>query len=942
MTVRVSVALAALLLLPAIVAAQSGTFGRNKIQYRHFEWQILRGEHIDLYFYPEEHELARVALVYAEESFQVLERKLGHTPTERIPLIIYASHADFEQTNVLPFVPPEELLGVTEFLKRRVAVPFKGNYSEFRHTLRHELVHSFQLSLLAELEQRDGRGARVRIPLWWTEGLAEYWSGGEDTQDEMVLRALTISGRLPRLGELSDVTGGIVYPIGGAIHRWLGERYGEWRVQQLYHDLWKYRSFDEALLDVYGESRERLENQLRYHFQRRYYPTVQARRPVDVIAEELASVAIRPVAYRLPGDSTTRFLFLSPSTGYMNVYAAGWDRPGEQRVVVKGERSAQFESLHSLASRLDVRDGIAVFSSKYLERDAIFFWDLERAAVVGRYQFPSLVSLLSPAWSPDGGSVVFSGLSEAGYSDLYRLHLDGRELEQLTFDRFEDTDPSVAPDGRRVVFSSDRTADGADGARNLYLLDVATSEIEPLTHGAWRDETPRWASNDRIYFASDRDGVFDVYSVDSTGAGRRETRTLSGAFDPQWVAEENALLFAGFDDYTFKIFVTRPQHDSAPADTVLPVVAGAETGWAWPELAAGEYAKGEPVPYESGWSLDVAAGDALVAPGLGAAQGAVLLFSDLLSDQLLYLSATSFQAPDLGGLFDNLSASAFYLNRTRRLNWGMGAFRLRGLFFENDVSTVFEETAFGGFAVARWPFSRFSRVEGELRIERSDRHDLAGPFEDDPRRVGWLASNSVSYVHDNSLWLATGPIDGLRTNVTVGVTNDLTNGRFDAWTLSLDHRRYVRLGLRAAYAVRAFGYYTGGSRPRRISVGGPWGLRGYPRIGRVAGTRAFLLNQEVRFPLTDFIAVGFPFGEVRLPAVQGAVFADLGSASTPRTHERGVLGSYGLGLRMSLGFPLVIRLDLGRRFEFGPTAGYLLGTTSRGRGFVDFFFGFNY
>ena len=64
--------------------------------------------------------------------------------------IVYASHTDFEQTNILPFTPPEGLLGVTDFLKRRVTLPFRGNFAEFRHTLRHEMVHVFQLELLSE------------------------------------------------------------------------------------------------------------------------------------------------------------------------------------------------------------------------------------------------------------------------------------------------------------------------------------------------------------------------------------------------------------------------------------------------------------------------------------------------------------------------------------------------------------------------------------------------------------------------------------------------------------------------------------------------------------------------------------------------------------------------------------------------------------------------
>ena len=69
---------------------------------------------------PEEARLAPVVLAYAEETYDVLSLKFGHTVTERVPIVVYASHSDFEQTNILPFTPPEGLLGATDFLKRRV------------------------------------------------------------------------------------------------------------------------------------------------------------------------------------------------------------------------------------------------------------------------------------------------------------------------------------------------------------------------------------------------------------------------------------------------------------------------------------------------------------------------------------------------------------------------------------------------------------------------------------------------------------------------------------------------------------------------------------------------------------------------------------------------------------------------------------------------------
>ena len=103
------------------------SFGQNKIQYRKFDWRVLKGPHVDLYYYPAEEQLAPVALAYAEQSYDTLALQFGHEVKDRIPLIVYASHSDFEQTNILPFVPPEGLLGVTDFLKRRVTLPFRGN-----------------------------------------------------------------------------------------------------------------------------------------------------------------------------------------------------------------------------------------------------------------------------------------------------------------------------------------------------------------------------------------------------------------------------------------------------------------------------------------------------------------------------------------------------------------------------------------------------------------------------------------------------------------------------------------------------------------------------------------------------------------------------------------------------------------------------------------------
>lgn len=957
---RLALALALAAAAAAPARAQFGVFGQNKIQYRDFQWRVLHGAHVDLYFYPEEEELARVALAYAEESYGVLEERFRHSVSRRIPLIVYASHQDFEQTNVLPFVPPEGLLGVTDFLKRRVTLPFTGSYADFHHTIRHELVHVFQMSLAELALTLYPRQHHAQLPLWWTEGLAEYFSAGEDSRDEMILRDLTVGGQLPGIAEFGYAGGAIVYPLGGTLLRFLAERYGEWRIVQVYDDLWKYGDFEALMRGVFGRSLEQLSAEWHLAMRRRYYGSVARQEPLEVSATRIAALAVKPAVWTPPGDTVPQVLYLSPRTGYTNVYSAPLGG-GKPRTVVRGERSAEFESFHAFDSRLDVsRRGVLAFTSKFQDRDALMLWDLTRGALVGRYQFPGIVSILSPSWSPGGERIAFSGLTLAGYSDLYLLDLRSGALERLTTDRYEDRDPSFSPDGTRLVFASDRAPSGAEGGRNLFVMDLATRAVRYLTYGPWQDDSPRWdASTGRIIFTSDRRGVFDVYVVDSTGAGRRESAVPGGAFDAVWVAGARKYVFGGFEDLAFNVYALSPAGDTIAGDTVRLAAARDSAGqWRWPELEDTPYARAAAGRYREHYSLDFAAGEALVTPGYASAQGATFLVSDLLGDHLVYASMLAYQQGNsLSDIVSNFNGTLLYLDQSRRLNWGLGAFRVRGLFFEGDYDQIFQETSTGGFVELRYPLSRFARVEAQFRLEHSDRIDFGYVPEGNgaglPRRTGVLASNYLSWVFDNSLWLPTGPIDGGRTYLTGGLVSDLTNARFDSWLLAADVRRYLRTGLRTAFALRGYVFFSGGVRPQRVTIGGSYALRGYPRFAYVAGSEALMGNAEWRFPLTDYFRVGFPFGELRLPGLEGALFADLGKAWT-QGQDRALLGAYGLGLRMSLGAPFVLRLDIGWRYALGNPSSYSLpvqdypwtrhgGSDLFGGGrFVDFWFGFDY
>ncbi|MBI4365030.1 MAG: PD40 domain-containing protein, partial [Candidatus Latescibacteria bacterium] len=544
----------ALAIVPSLSQAQTYGFGKNKVQYQSFDWLTLRGEHVEIFYYPEEEPLARLALTLAEESYADLKVKFQHEVSKSIPLIVYSSHQHFEQTNVSPFFLPEGVQGFTEFSKGRVVLPYTGSYAEFRHVIHHELVHVFQLSVLEDVYRKHRKAAYVVPPLWFSEGLAEYWSSEWDAQGTMVVSDLVLEERLPGIQDLWRYNGTFaIYKLGQSLCQHIGETYGDEALRRLYTEIHRDDRFEKLLQRVTGVPARRLSEDWVYGLKRRYFPEVKDRVTLALAAEERAvsqGINLKPVA--VP-DTTSlggcRYLFVSARSGYTNIYSASYrGREHDVRSVVRGQRAAQFESFHPFQSRIDVsRTGELAFVSKWNERDALFIYDLATKKVLLRSHLDDLIALSSPAWNREGTRVALAGLKPSGQMDLYVFDRETQELRRLTNDFYTDLDPTWSPDGREIAFASDRTRYGAEGRQNLFLIDTETLAIRYLTCGPWVDQTPSWSPDgSRIAFASDRSGSFDVYTVAPTGDGGRLRRLLGAAMDPAWLPDGKSILFTGY------------------------------------------------------------------------------------------------------------------------------------------------------------------------------------------------------------------------------------------------------------------------------------------------------------------------------------------------------------------------------------------------------------
>lgn len=557
--------------------AQYNSFGKNRVQYENFEWRFIQSKHFDIYYYGEKnYELAEFSAQSLESAYMQLQDDFDHEIVDRIPLIIYDSHNDFSQTNVVALPTSSEGIGgVTDKFKNRMTVPFDGDYNDFRRTLHHELVHAVFNDMFygGSVQSIVRNNIQLVFPLWFEEGLAEYTALGWDTNTDMFIRDAVINGYLPPIQQLN---GYYAYRGGQSVWNYIVEEYGREKIAEILGRIKKSRNIEFGFVQSLGLTTEELSERWEEALKKRYFPEVAERES----AKSIASLMTRRGDYGTYNTSPTispqgdKIAFITNKRGYFDVIVINALNGKKLKTIIRGEDNPDFEELNILNPNLTWSpDGRKVaLSTKTKGVDELAIIDY-RSGEIEKIRLKELDAIGSVSWSPDGKKISFDG-NIGPFQDIFVYDFNAGSLTNITGDLFTDAEPYWDNDSKHIYFISERAdkielhtytlehrllEDESIYQKDIFRVAIDADTVQRITTTpGWTERQPQITRSGRLIYQTDRNGIQNVYEHDfESGEALPLTDLQAGVSQLSVSADGSRIAFSSINEGYLDIFLLK-------------------------------------------------------------------------------------------------------------------------------------------------------------------------------------------------------------------------------------------------------------------------------------------------------------------------------------------------------------------------------------------------
>jgi TolB protein len=145
---------------------------------------------------------------------------------------------------------------------------------------------------------------------------------------------------------------------------------------------------------------------------------------------------------------------------------------------------------------------------------------------------------VSPVWNPKTNAQIAFVSGRSGLPQIYIMDADGSNVQRITNEGYA-VSPSWSPNGQFLAFAWIRHyGPGAPGAQDIYIMDVASKQWVQLTHDTGRNDFPSWSPDGRhLVYQSNKLGSDQIWTMLADGSQQHQLTTSGVNSQPNWGAK---------------------------------------------------------------------------------------------------------------------------------------------------------------------------------------------------------------------------------------------------------------------------------------------------------------------------------------------------------------------------------------------------------------------
>jgi hypothetical protein len=937
-------------------------------------WKSLETRHFRISYYSTEDEVARHVATLAESIYERLAPAVGWTPSE-LTEILLTDQTDGANGSAIATPYNAVRLNVTAPDDMSPLGDVDDWYLEL---VTHEYTHILHTDHIEGIPALINRILGKTLapnqiePRWILEGLAVFeesarTSGGRLRSSlwNMWMRADVLEDNAAPLDVFSNTPrrwpqGNIWYLYGSFFMQWIAETYGEQAIRAMIDDYGRQlipfginRSVRRATGHTYEELYPAWIDSLRRSFGAQA-DAIRARGLVEGTRLTHTGNTIEHPRW-VPGNAWPDHAgdlvsYLDDTHTTAGLWALPLVRDEHGRVLgAREDRRELMIRVNGGAAASFMPDGTAVFSSGDVHDNLFVFDDLFELPAHARsptgldglrVRWSDGWRALAPSVSPDGRRVVFTtnhrGTTYLMMADILPAsdrpgaHSLGNVRPLVPSARFDQAfTPRWAPDNRHVAYGSWQRG----GYRDVRIVDTADGALVDVTHDRAIDGDPAYSADGRwLFFHSDRTGVSNVYAYEvATGRLKQVTNVVNGAFQPEPSPDGKWLAYVGYTHAGYDLFVMPLDEerwlDALPYEETRPAPPAESVP---PPMTVG--------PYNPWYTLQPRNYSVKITPGnFGQASIVTAAGSDIAGHHAFEASITTeWEHPDLQA---NISYSyarlpfdvgvSAYRQITPQADFRLGDNTVQWIKETTGISTGVTYSMPRAFDSQSFRLSySVARVAGALPFPASQLNPYDIPSV--PTRgmlgslhLGWSYSNAQGY-----LW-SVGNERGFDLGVSLDVSDPALASDFTGYASAFNFATYLAMPWLShhALALHAGGGVSGGNRGGT----GPFYVGGFIDLPVVDVVRNILIQGGIQlrgYPVVDEVGAYYALlnAEYRFPIVN----VDRGLSTLPLFLDR-VSGAafVDYGSAFDDTSDAHFKTGVGGELWFDLTLGYILDFTFR-------------